>query len=288
MIIKNKIEAKKVFYKLMSTRNEISQNEAIRLIAEATGQSHQRIFRSYFQQSGFYNDGQFLKDFAYYNKKGIRMFIWRNYAIHNDIPIMRDIVEYNNPEKQKAREMVFKSVPLISYPRIVTNANRNGYDVSYIMSLNPNSFVYNVELYKHVLDDYKQRCEFPKKVLHHEMSINAFIKKQIKNQNHFDIMFYDCHSYISDTMIEDLELINKHQLTDEISITLTGIGNYPGVGNRVKALKSQYKHFGDQQQLMMLYHLLSKYTCVDCIIYHGCYNCNQQGRMIVYKFKINN
>jgi len=154
------------------------------------------------------------------------------------------------------------------------------------MQLNPNSIVYNVEIYKHIIEDYKEHCEYPDRVIQNKMPIKSFLKKQVKNNNNFDIIFYDCHNYVSDTMIRDLQIINENKLTNEISITLNCLGDYPGRGKLVKTLKEQCKHFGSKMQLMMLYALLPDYSCVDVFSYLGCYNGKQKSPMVVYKFKL--
>jgi len=91
--------AKSAFYNIMKDRCEISQKDAISHIAKAINNTKSDVKRHFFQQSGWYNNTSFLEDFAYYDKVGVRMFVWRDYAIKNNIPILIDIVDYDNAQK---------------------------------------------------------------------------------------------------------------------------------------------------------------------------------------------
>lgn len=285
-MVKTKHDALKRFTNIMANRNVISKSELLTLLSEQIGVNKSRIGQIYLNQGHWFNQRNFLANFVYYQENGQMMFAWKNYATQNHINTMQDMVEYDTVEKQKAREMVFKSVPKIDHPRIVTNANYNGYDINHVMKSNPTSIVYNVEKYSHIINKYKELCKHPKRVVQNHMTMERFIKKSIEEKNNFDIIFYDCISYLSDEAIKTLISINENKLTTEISVTLNGIAMPQAHGKIFQKYKKQYKHFGKQIQFIILLDLLSNYNCVDSINYQGCYNGKKNSNMFVYKFKV--
>ena len=272
---------------VMEKRDFIHSTEAIKLIAKKTGKTKASVSGSCFMQGPrkFFNRMDFLTEFGFVATKPKGYMIYRrSYAEKYGIELDVDVVDYNNLEKAKARELTFRSVKSLRYPKVVTFPNRNGYDVNYIKALNPNAIIYGVEHDENILAEYKAKCKFNDIVLY-QSDISKFLQQQ--TNNHFDIIFYDCRSYMAKNMAGDLKLINKHKLSNEIAITLDHLKTPRNKGHYIKMFKIKNKHNEEYPQLEEIFEYLSNYQLLEELHYIGCH-ANKKSKMVVLKFKLFN
>lgn len=270
------------FIQIMRDRNEISVYEAKVLIAKITGKMMDSIHNSTFDQSHLYNNSNFFNDYGIYLRGDETILAKRSYADKKGIVLLKDLVDYNTMEKAQARELVFKNIGLVRRPKIVTLPNRNGYDVDLIKKLNPTSIIYCVERYEHIFNEYIKKCKF-KGIKFYRGLIHKFLHD---HRNHtFDVIFYDCHSYWCPSMFKDLQLINQMKMTHEIGITLVNIKQVRNHGKWFDQIRKQYADVPDQQQLALMFDVLTNYKCIGQLSYRGC-NKGRKKNMVLYQFQL--
>lgn len=272
------------FHLIMENKNEMPRSVLLKKMAKLCNTTINSVRCSTFDTTHWFSEEWFNKKFGCYNHpKKRKVIVKKDYANLKGIDILDDLVDYNTEEKNTVRTLAFDGIESIHYPKVLTFANRNGYCVNHVKGLNPNAIITNVEQKKDVLNEYKKKCPF-NDINHYYGTINSYLKTQVGNC--FDAMFYDCHSYISKTMYEDLLLINTNKMCKTITITLRGIKQIRNHGPWTAEMKKRYQHIPDQQQLVLMMDSLSNYAIDDQLVYSGSGQRNQS--MVIYKFKLIN
>jgi hypothetical protein len=144
-------------------------------------------------------------------------------------------VDYNTPDKQKAREFAFKGIGRFDEPKVLTLAGKEGFDVKYLLELNPRTKIFNVEEDKEIFRKYKG-LNLP--TTDFRMTVNRFLKS-FPNER-FDYFNYDSITYLCKRLGEDLQIINENKIVNILSLTMMNIKKIRNFGRFVDEVKGKY------------------------------------------------
>jgi len=161
-IITDKITDKESLYIVMKDEKEKRKDVLVRRIAETSireNGEHPSIKSvdgsTLGQKNHWLNDEDFNENFIYFKKDDGKYWVkWRKYATKEEIELSEVVVNYDNPDKQKARESAFDGIDNINNPIVLTFGAEKGLCVKHILKQNPTAQIFNIEKSKVVYNKY--------------------------------------------------------------------------------------------------------------------------------------
>jgi hypothetical protein len=262
-----------------STEDVIYLSNILKQTANETGHSYESVRGSSFglARDKFLKEDWFKSNWYYISKNSNNpaRIIRKEYVEKQGLTLNENI-SYDTIHKQKSREYVFDSIKKLSKPKIITLAGEHGLDVQYILKINKNSIIHNIEKDKNIFDNY---CKLGLKTNNYNCTVTEFLHTEKK----VDIFFYDSMGYLCEYISNDLQLINNYKTTNILCLNLMNIKNIRNHGSFANSLRRRYGHLPNPT-LTHIKKILSNYSYVDNYIYNRTTQNSQQ--MIIYKFKL--